>query len=264
MAAGSPNYREADMAKNKDYGLQFVNPDLIKVDPPVKENWQTTKDGGGGATRDEFGHGLEHLEEVKARIAEGQTEDELKALQRSDDPREKAIGDSYHMFYGEHPVQVERVGDDLITTDGRHRADLAQQYGLKEIPARVYTPADDPEFVGKLHDAARPPDSGERAQGEHKMGIENRRNPYESSPEDLQASEQTHADPMDPEMHEQYHQDANSAPADQSDAVDESDASEEAAEPGKDPMDGAEDARHSDRDSQEMLEEMLEQEPSIG
>jgi len=145
-----------------DYGLQIVNPALIENDPPVEDDWKTTKDGGAGTDRDVIGDALVNLPQVRAKIEEGYGPKDFDKLRQSNDPNERAIGDSYSMFCGDDPIEVQRKGDKLVSADGRHRLNLADQYGLQEIPARVRAPEDDPEFADKPYDAAKQPSREEK------------------------------------------------------------------------------------------------------
>jgi hypothetical protein len=80
------------------------------------------------------------------------------------------------------------------------------------------------------------------------MGVESRygiANPYEASPEDLNASETTHQDPFAGQIDDQYHQATDGA-----DAMSASDAGQARDNPASDPMDGAEDAPHQSEGEQ--------------
>jgi len=96
----------------------------------------------------------------------------------------------------------------------------------------------------------RLPSYGERGD-ERNMGVESRHNPYEASPEDLHSSEQTHRDPMTPQIHDQYHKDTGSA---QSDAMSGGAGRPESGDE-RDNMDGAEaahnEAQNENRDQSE-------------
>lgn len=156
----------------KDYGLQYVDPQRIRIEEPLPENWETTKDGGGGTSRATIDSGVDNIDAVRARIDEGATSDDFARLRESDDPQDKAVGDSYGMFWGDDPVKVNRVGDDYVADGGRHRAAEAQARGTEQVPVHFYGPPDDPEFGERPQDAARLPHGGEPSQEDSQMNSE--------------------------------------------------------------------------------------------
>jgi hypothetical protein len=46
----------------------------------------------------------------------------------------------YDLYFGDHQIKVSKVGDVFDVNGGRHRLWLAQQDGVKELPARVSEP----------------------------------------------------------------------------------------------------------------------------
>jgi hypothetical protein len=162
------------MAEYKNYGLQNVSPDSIRVDPPLDDHdWETTKDGGGGTRREDIDACIDRLPEVSAAVERGAAPHDFERMRESADPHERAVGDSYGMFY-EHPIKVERDGGGLVTgQDGRHRLQRLQDRGERVAPAEVRAPADDPEFAGRPYDAARVP-AREHTRWEDDMGGERR------------------------------------------------------------------------------------------
>jgi hypothetical protein len=158
------------MAEYKNFGLQYVHPDLIRIDPPLDDDWETTKDGGGGTRREDINACIDHLPEVRSAIDAGRTADDFQRLGESDAPHERALSDAYGMFY-EHPIKVNRDGDEfVIGADGRHRTYLLQQRGESLTPAEVHAPADDPEFAARPFDAARRPAPEQLRQENHMSG----------------------------------------------------------------------------------------------
>jgi hypothetical protein len=161
------------MAALKDFGLQYVYPERVNIDQPITTGWQTSKDSGGGTPREDFERGLANAGEVKSLIEKGYDKDDFHRLSQSSDPREKALGDSYGMYWGDRPIQVTKNEDGMFTSDnGAHRLDVAQARGERSVPMRVYAPADDTEFAGKDYDAARHPQDKHEAQEGKKMGRE--------------------------------------------------------------------------------------------
>ncbi|MBS1790056.1 MAG: hypothetical protein JST85_20195 [Acidobacteria bacterium] len=156
-----------------DYGLQFIDPQRIRINPPLEPGWKSTKDGGAGTSRDTIDGCVNHIPAVREKIDAGSQPEDFDRLRHSDKAEDKATGDSYAMFWGAKPVDVTRDGDDFIVSDdGRHRVQAAQENGLSQIPARYHDPADDPEFAGKEHNAASKPRGGEQPQEETMFGRE--------------------------------------------------------------------------------------------
>ena len=161
------------MAGYKNYGMHYIPSDLITVDPLPKDGWETTKDGGGGQTREEIDEALDNSSQVKAKIAQGHSKADFDSWRNSNDPEEKSVGDAYHTLYGgAHqnsqgesegypPVRVARnEKGDLVTERGQHIVDRAQHHGGRDVPAEVMAPPGDREFEGKQ--PMRLPPAGER------------------------------------------------------------------------------------------------------
>lgn len=146
-----------------DYGLQFIDPQRIRVDPPLEPGWESTKDGGAGTSRETIDGCVNHIPAVREKIDAGFQPEDFDRLRHSDNAEDKGTGDSYAMFWGVKPVDVTREGDHFaVSEDGRHRVQAAQENGLDRIPANYTGPEGDPEFAGKLPDAARLPHGGVR------------------------------------------------------------------------------------------------------
>lgn len=145
----------------KESNLQYVDPLLVKVDPPVPDDWENTKDGEGGTTREEIGEGLKYLPQVEGKIAEGLGPDDFEKLRQSQKPDERALGDSYEMFYGNDPIEVTQKGDALVSDDGRHRLNLAQQDGIRKIPVHVSPSINDHELANNSYETANLPENGD-------------------------------------------------------------------------------------------------------
>jgi hypothetical protein len=252
------------MAGYKNYGLQYVDPQRIKIDPPLEPDWDSTKGDGGGTPRETIDRCLSHLDGVRGRIDAGATADDFVRMRESDDPQEKALGESHSMFYGGNPVKVSRDGEDFITDGGRHRAQAAQEAGVSQLPVEYHGPADDPEFAGRPDNAARLPANGERAAGEDEMGrhgeyfqtaeghladppeVTEASTPRDSpSPQDNgqsdTASPATSASDAPPAANEADGVQADGSAADRDEMMGDGD-SQSQAESGEDSMDGAEDA----------------------
>ena len=203
------------MAELKDYGLQYVNPDLVEVSPPVRKGWETTRDGGGGVSRDQIRSGIDNAKEVRTRLDQGYTDDDFRRLRESSDLHDKAVSDSQAMLWGDRPITVTKNGDRFSTDNGRHRIDAAQAAGTRSLPMRVYAPEDDPQFSTRDYDYAR--SHGTEPQEEVSMGEQSRsrqeHNPIET-PELSRSPEVSHVDPMTPETHEQFHNDTSKSARD--------------------------------------------------
>lgn len=236
------------MGELKDYGLQYVNPDLVDVSPPVAQAWETTKDGGGGTPRSEMAASLDHLGEVKTRLDKGYTADDFKQMRHSSDPDERAIGDSHSMFWGEHPISVTKSDDKITSDEGRHRLDLAQARGERSVPMRVHAPSDDPDFSQRPFDQARSHGSFEKERdqlmptGEYRSG----NNPVEA-PELDKSPEKSPVDGMPPDLHEQYHSNTGGSDDSMTGGARDDDPMDARSESSGDTFDGADES--SDREN---------------
>ncbi len=126
----------------------FFEIDLSKVRVEgVDPNFRWTPHG---YTREEIAQWIEELAEIQRLCREeGYTDEDFQRMRSSSDPKERALGETYHKFYDHDSsgskmnhdfIAVEWVGDHYEVTNGRHRVWMAQQMGLRHIPARVSAP----------------------------------------------------------------------------------------------------------------------------
>ncbi|MEM2832771.1 MAG: ParB N-terminal domain-containing protein [Candidatus Caldarchaeum sp.] len=131
----------------KKWVSDFFEIDVSKVRvEDIDPNFETSH----GYTRDQMEQWIEQLKAIQHLIYEkGYTEADFVRMRASSDPWERALGETYHKFYhadlsGERTnldfIVVEWVGDHYEVINGRHRIWIAQQMGLKYIPARVSAP----------------------------------------------------------------------------------------------------------------------------
>ena len=126
----------------------FFEVDLnkLRVDG-VDLNFQRTPHG---YTREEIAQWMEELREIQRLCREkGYTDEDFQRMRQSSDPKERALGETYHKFY-DHEASGERMNHDFIklewvddhyeVTNGRHRVYMAKQMGLRHIPAMVSAP----------------------------------------------------------------------------------------------------------------------------
>lgn len=126
----------------------FFEIDVSKVRVrDVDPNFQVTPHG---YTRAQIEQWIRNLEEIHRLCREkSYTDDDFQQMRFSPDPKERALGDTYHKFYdhdssGERLnhdfIVVEWVGDHYEVTNGRHRIYVAQKMGLRHMPAEVWAP----------------------------------------------------------------------------------------------------------------------------
>jgi hypothetical protein len=245
------------MSELKDFGLQYVNPDLVDVSPPVNEGWKTTKDGGGGTNRSDIDSGLDHTRDVKAGLDKGFEQEDFDRLRRSSDPQGKAVGDAHSMFWGDDPITVTKEGDQFSTDDGRHRLAAAQDRGERSLPMRVYAPEDDPEFSRREYDYAR--SHGAPEQKDTSMNHESGRGRMEhnsvETPEASKSPEISHVEGKTPEEHQQYH-DATSGGGTDSGADPMNGDNQKSATDLSDNMDGGEQSSRPREQGHEDLDQL--------
>lgn len=100
-----------------------------------------------GYTRDQIAQWVRDLKEIQQLCRDrGYTEGDFQQMRFSPDVRERSLGESYHKFYDHDPsgermnhdfIAVVWVGDHYEVTNGRYRLEMAQQMGLRHVPARV-------------------------------------------------------------------------------------------------------------------------------
>jgi hypothetical protein len=124
-----------------------IDPALVRVEG-VDPNFEKTPHGYSRAQIEEWLHHLQTIQELRAQ---GYTDEDFQRMRHSQDPTEKALGNTYHKFY-DHDLSDERgrmnqdfivvdwVGDHYEVVNGRHRIWLAQQMGIRRIPALVRAP----------------------------------------------------------------------------------------------------------------------------
>jgi len=111
-----------------------------------------------GYTREQIEQWIRDLKEIHRLCREeGYTDEDFQRMRYSSDPRERALGETYHKFY-DHDISGERLNHDFIkvdwfgdhyeVTNGRHRIFVAQQMGLRHMPAMVTAP--DEETLKRL------------------------------------------------------------------------------------------------------------------
>jgi hypothetical protein len=127
----------------------FFEIDLSKtIVRDLDPDWQKAH----GYSRKEVQDWVEYLRAIQELSrSRGYTQADFEHFRSSQDPREAAIGRTYHYFYNhEHGTMGERANSDHLkvewvndryeVTNGRHRIMLAQQSGLKHMPAYVAVP----------------------------------------------------------------------------------------------------------------------------
>jgi hypothetical protein len=118
-----------------------VDVSKIRVDE-VEPNWERTPHG---YTREQIAQWIAELKEIQRLCREkGYTDEDFRRMRSSADPKERALGETYHKFY-DHDVnhdfiKLEWVGDHYEVTNGRHRVWMAKQMGLRHMPAMVSAP----------------------------------------------------------------------------------------------------------------------------
>lgn len=81
---------------------------------------------------------LRSLPEVRRRLANGSTPDDLRALRHSNDPTERQLGRTYETYHGGDTITVEFSADGRShVLSGRHRLASAQRMGMETVPIRV-------------------------------------------------------------------------------------------------------------------------------
>lgn len=97
-----------------------------------------------GYTRQEIERWMKNLKEIQRLCREkGYTDEDFKRMRNSPDQREREIAESYEHFYGgegARTITVRWERDHYEVEEGHHRLIVAQQMGIRHIPARVYAP----------------------------------------------------------------------------------------------------------------------------
>jgi hypothetical protein len=89
-------------------------------------------------SKEEIDASLKSLPEVRLRLGNGTSREELRALVFSSHPQERQIGRTYMSYYESNPIKVEFTAEGKSTVaSGRHRLDRAGHHGMDEIPMRV-------------------------------------------------------------------------------------------------------------------------------
>jgi hypothetical protein len=138
------------------FAKDFFEIDLSKVKVDwIDPDWQRTPHN---YTREEIREWMENLREIQRLCREkGYRAEDFERMRQSPDPKERAIGQTYHKLY-DYEKEGERMNHDYILVEwvddhyevlkGRHRVWMAQQIGLRHMPAMVY--ARDEETLRRL------------------------------------------------------------------------------------------------------------------
>jgi len=125
----------------------FFDIDVSKVSiRDLPNDWQMSK----SYTREQMTTWVHQVKTIQQLCREkNYSASDFQRLRQSQDPAERALGETYHKFYdrdtsgpnmnGDY-IKVDWVGDHYDVTNGRHRLALAQQAGLKHLPAQVSAP----------------------------------------------------------------------------------------------------------------------------
>ena len=112
----------------------FFEIDLDNVREPAVTSW------GMKGSPDEMKEWMSYVKEIQRLCREkGFTTEQFQKLQSSDDPKEKAIYDTYCHLYepSGNNLKVVWEGEHYSVDNGNHRILIAKQIGLRHLPAQV-------------------------------------------------------------------------------------------------------------------------------
>jgi hypothetical protein len=114
-----------------------VDTKLARVDPKEYSGvWDEQKTHK--YSREGIEASVRSLPDVKNRLVDGATPEEMRALQHSRDPRDRQMGRTYEAYYGSDAVKVDFTADGrTYVENGRHRLDSAVRMGQDQLPMRI-------------------------------------------------------------------------------------------------------------------------------
>ena len=96
------------------------------------------------ATREQMRSYVGPVPEVYERLQRGATEADFAAMRQSADPKERAVGDTYHHLFSpsgyDHRIEADYENGQLVVQRGRHRVEAAREAGLDYLPVHVRAP----------------------------------------------------------------------------------------------------------------------------